>query len=52
MTRDEAIQGLVARKCKRDQAVMYVDAWMEYRVASENIERNGPVVSHPRSGRR
>jgi phage terminase small subunit len=50
MTRDEVISELVDRKVKRDRAVQYADAFLEYREASENIERNGVIVAHPRTG--
>lgn len=50
MSRDEIVAELVKRKTPRDRAVMYADAFEEYRVASENIAKNGLIVSHPRTG--
>ena len=50
MTREQAVAALCEKKVKRDLAVQYVDAWMEYREASANIEKNGVLVTHPRTG--
>ncbi len=49
MTREEAVEALVALKVKRDRAVQYADAWAEYQAASANIAKNGVIVAHPRT---
>lgn len=50
MTRDEIITALVARRVPSDRARLYADAVLEYLEASENIDRNGIIVAHPRTG--
>lgn len=47
--RREMIDALVAAGVGRDRAVMYVDAFAEYREASANIAKNGLIVEHPRT---
>lgn len=37
-------------KKRRDQVVMYAQAFVEYRDAQANIEKNGTIVFHPRTG--
>lgn len=49
MTKEEIIEALVEKNTRRDMAVMYADAFCEYREASENIDRNGVIVQHPRT---
>lgn len=49
MSRDEIIAALGDLGVKRDRATQYFDAYEEYRLASENIEKNGPIVQHPRT---
>ncbi len=49
LTRDEIITALVQREAKRDRAVTYSDAFLEYREASANIAENGVIVLHPRT---
>ena len=50
MERAEIIEALVTRRVPKDRAVIYCDAFLEYREASENISRNGVIVAHPRTG--
>jgi hypothetical protein len=50
MGRKEIISGLIKRGAPRDRATQYADVFLEYREASENIEKNGTLVSHPRTG--
>lgn len=37
-------------RARRDQLVVYVDAFLEYRAAQANIDANGTIVFHPRTG--
>jgi hypothetical protein len=46
----DVVSLLVSRGLPQDRAVMYADVIIEYRTATENIERNGLIVSHPRTG--
>lgn len=48
--RSAAIRILTDGGASRDQAALYADAFLEYIAASENIDRNGLVVGHPRTG--
>lgn len=52
MTKNEALAQLAELnpKIKRDRLCIYVDALLLYREASENIERNGAITAHPRTG--
>ena len=50
MTKAEIINKLVAGGSSRDRATIYADAFLEYREATENIEKNGVIVQHPRDG--
>lgn len=34
----------------RDKLTIYVDAMIQYREATENIEKNGAICVHPRTG--
>ena len=49
MTKDEIVAALIQKGVKKDVAAMYADAFCEYREASENIDRNGVIVQHPRT---
>lgn len=49
MTRDEIVDALTAKDVRRDIAVMYADAFLEYAEASENIRKTGSIVAHPRT---
>jgi hypothetical protein len=49
LSRDDIVAALVERGAKRDRAVTYADAFLEYREASKNIEENGTIVLHPRT---
>jgi len=40
---------LIERGTRKDLAVQYVDAFLEYREASTNIAEHGVVVLHPRT---
>lgn len=50
MTKAEIIAALIDSGATRDRATMYADAFLEYREASENIDKNGAIVAHPRTG--
>jgi len=41
---------LVERGTRRDRAVFYADAYVEYQEATKNIDENGAIVQHPRTG--
>jgi phage terminase small subunit len=49
MDRAAIIAGLEAKGTRRDLAAQYADAFVEYREASENIQREGAMVLHPRT---
>ncbi len=49
LSRDDIIAALVERGAKKDRAITYADAFLEYREASKNIEENGTIVLHPRT---
>lgn len=49
MTKAEIIAALVAHRNPRDWAAMYADAFLEYREATANIDKNGLIVQHPRT---
>ena len=43
------VRRLVADGAGLDAAVMYADLFLEYAEASDNIERHGVIVQHPRT---
>lgn len=43
------VEQLVQAGTRRDLAVMYCDAFCEYREASKNISAHGTIVQHPRT---
>ena len=43
------VEALVAAGTRRDLAVQYADAFLEYREASKNISEHGAVCQHPRT---
>lgn len=52
MTKDEIIAILEKNSPgagKRGTFVQYADAYLEYQEATENIEKNGLIVQHPRT---
>lgn len=49
MSKAQIIYRLVAAGTARDMATLYADAFLEYREATWNIEKNGVIVSHPRT---
>ncbi len=49
-TKDEVIEALVKQGARRDRAVQYADAYLEYQEASRNIDEHGAIVNHPRTG--
>lgn len=52
MSRDELVAVLMRDnpRSPRDAIEIYVTAFLEYREAQANIEKNGAIVFHPRSG--
>lgn len=52
MKRDEVVSILRRDNpaARADDVAMYADCFMDYREASENIEKNGNIVAHPRTG--
>jgi phage terminase small subunit len=50
MTRDEVVRVLVECGTRKDEAVQYADAFLEYQAATANIEAHGLIVGHPRTG--
>ena len=49
LTHTELVERLVTQGCRRDIAVQYAHAFLEYQQASENIETHGVIVMHPRT---
>lgn len=49
MTKIEIVDRLVTAGARRDVAVQYADAFIEYRDASANIDEHGAIVQHPRT---
>jgi phage terminase small subunit len=50
MNRAEIIAALVENGNRKDKAVFYTDAYLTHQEASENVQRNGAIVNHPRTG--
>ena len=50
LSKEDIVGRLVAAGNKRSRSVLYADVYIEYAVSSENIERNGLIVNHPRTG--
>jgi phage terminase small subunit len=48
-TKDEIIKLLVKQNRRRDQCILYADCYLEYQEATDNIEKNGLIVQHPRT---
>ena len=50
MSKAEAVAKLLAvNPGMQDQCVQYVDAWLEYKEATTNIDSHGLIVQHPRT---
>lgn len=50
MTRQQAVQTLIAGGTRIDIACMYAEAYVEYQEAAANIRQHGVLVQHPKSG--
>jgi hypothetical protein len=50
MTKSEVIAQLLANGNSTESAVLYADVFLEYQEATDNIEKNGIIVAHPRTG--
>jgi hypothetical protein len=48
--KDAVVDHLVLAGWCRDRACQYADAFLEYSVAMANIDANGVIVGHPRTG--
>lgn len=48
-TKQEVIKLLEKNGNRRDWCVQYADAYAEYQEATENIDKNGLIVQHPRT---
>lgn len=46
---DEVVAALVVAGTRKDLAVQYADAFLEYRESSRNISEHGAIVQHPRT---
>jgi len=46
---DQVVEALVQAGTRKDLAVQYCDAFLEYREASRNISEHGVIVQHPRT---
>lgn len=49
-SKNEIVDYLVVKGFRADIATIYADAFADYRKAAENIEKNGAIVNHPRTG--
>ncbi len=49
MNRADIIAALVKSGNPRDRATFYTDAYLTHQEASDNVQRNGAIVSHPRT---
>lgn len=49
-TRTEIIALLTDSRTRPEKAALYADAYLEYRLAQDNITRDGPIVADPRTG--
>lgn len=49
MTKSEVVKILLKNENRKDTAMQYADAFMEYQEATINIEENGIIVKHPRT---
>ena len=49
VTRESVAADLVAHGTRRDLAVQYADAFVEYQEAMANIRQHGAIVQHPRT---
>jgi len=52
MTRQQVVDLLMARnpRTKRAQVEQYAAVWLTLQEAQDNIDRNGAVVAHPKTG--
>jgi phage terminase small subunit len=50
MTHADIVAALIERGARRDKAVTYADAFLEYRQAQANIVENGSICTNPRNG--
>lgn len=50
MKPEQIIADLVSKGTQKDRATMYAHAFQEYWEATENIEKYGIIVAHPRTG--
>ena len=52
VSRDEVIAVLRREnpKARSDELAMYADSYRAYHEANANIEKNGTIVAHPRTG--
>jgi phage terminase small subunit len=52
MTKDEVL-AILRRdnpKSRQQDLVLYADIFVQYREAADNVEKNGSVCAHPRTG--
>ena len=49
MDKNEIVERLVAEKTRRDVAVQYADAYLQYQEANANIAANGHLVRDERT---
>ncbi len=50
MTKDEVVKILLGNGTRPETAALYADAYILYHEATENIDKNGAIVAHPRTG--
>lgn len=50
MSRDEVLTILSKNNRDYGQVVMYTDLFLSYQAATKNIQENGDIVVHPRTG--
>ena len=52
MNRDEIVEKLLQQnpKAGSDKIAMYADAFLTYKEANDNIQKNGAICAHPKTG--
>ena len=48
-TQARIVEALEARGVRRDRAVQYAEAYLEYQAAAANLAEHGVMVLHPRT---
>lgn len=49
-SREEVLEILIRHGIPIDKSNLYADAFIEYQIANESIQKTGSIVKHPRTG--